>query len=101
MAMQDKGGNIISGKNSLKLLYKTTYEDRLAHKPIESGWEEIKVLKENLFEERIKHSEEIKSKDWDLKKILKICKKLKSGKARDRDDFIYEIFKPNLTGEDL
>ena len=28
-------------------------------------------------------------------------KKLKSGKARDRDDFIYEIFKPNLAGDDL
>ena len=59
------------------------------------------MLKEELFEERIKYSAENKSKDWDLGKILKICKKLKSGKARDRDAVIYELFKPNLAGEDL
>ena len=34
-------------------------------------------------------------------KIEKICKKLKSGKARDRDDLIYELFKPDLAGNDF
>ena len=33
--------------------------------------------------------------------MLKICKKLKSGKARDRDDLIYELFKPDLAGKDM
>ena len=32
---------------------------------------------------------------------MKVCKKLKTGKARDRDDFIYELFKPDLAGEDM
>ena len=101
MAMKDKAGNLISGKNSLKSLYQTTYEERLAHKPIEEGWEDIQTLKENLFEERIKFSSENKSEDWDGNKVLKICKKLKSGKARDRDDLIYELFKPDLAGENM
>ena len=69
MAMVDSGGNMISGKNSLKLLYKTTYEERLKHKPIEEGWEEIKKLKDELFEERIKISEKNKSEDWKLSKV--------------------------------
>ena len=47
MAMCDKSGNMISGKNSLKLLYKTTYIERLEHKPIEEGWEDIKKLKKD------------------------------------------------------
>ena len=101
MAMVDSGGNMISGKNSLKLLYKTTYEERLKHKPIEEGWEEIKKLKDELFEERIKISEKNKSEDWKLSKVLKICKKLKSGKARDREDLVYELFKPGFAGEDM
>ena len=42
-----------------------------------------------------------KSEDWKLSKLEKICKKLKSGKARDRDDFIYELFKPEFAGEDM
>ena len=32
MAMRDSGGNLISGENCLKLLYKTTYEERLKNR---------------------------------------------------------------------
>ena len=42
-----------------------------------------------------------KSKDWDLAKVKQTCKKLKAGKARDRDDLIFELFKPDFAGEDL
>ena len=101
MAMKDVAGNLISGKSSLRKLYQTTYQERLSHKPIQEGWEEIQILKEKLFEDRIQLSSQNKSEDWDLDKILKICKKLKSDKARDRDDLIYELFKPEFAGEDL
>ena len=101
MAMRDKCGNLISGKNSLKMLYKTTYKERLEPKPIEEGWENIQKLKENLFEERLELSRENRSDDWKLSKVLKICKKLKSGKARDREDLVYELFKPGFAGDDM
>ena len=42
-----------------------------------------------------------KSENCDVLKVKKICKKLKSGKARDRDDLTYELFKPDLAGDDL
>ena len=101
MAMLDQSGNLICSKSGLKDLYKTTYEDRLSHKPIKSGWEDVQYLKETLFEYRVQFSSEIKSEDWDLSKIKKICKKLKAGKARDRDDLIFEFFKPDFAGDDL
>ena len=101
MAMQDKAGNLISGIGGLRNLYQTTYEERLSHKPIKEGWENIQILKENLFEYRLQLSSEIKSEDWDFHKVLKICTKLKAGKARDRHDFIYELFKPDVAGDDL
>ena len=101
MAMQDQAGNLISGKDGLRQLYQTTYEDRLAHKPIKDGWEDVQNLKETLFRHRMQLSSDIKSKDWNVSDIKKICKKLKSGKARDRDDLIFELFKPDLAGDDL
>ena len=73
----------------------------MVHKPIKSGWEDVQYLKETLFEYRVQFSSEIKSEDWDLSKIKKICKKLKAGKARDRDDLIFELFKPDFGGDDL
>ena len=69
MAMKDQKGNIISGKNSLIHLYQKTYEERLSHKPIKEGWEEIQFLKENLFEERLAACSERKSKNWKLEKL--------------------------------
>ena len=100
-AMQDQAGNLICGKGGLRNLYQTTYTERLSHKPIKSGWEKVQSLKESLFEERIKLCSARKTEGWDLDKIKKICKKLKTGKARDRDDLTYELFKPNMAGDDM
>ena len=101
MAMQDDAGNLITGKMSLRKLYQTTYQDRLSDKPIQDGWEDIKELKDFLFRNRLKLSSEIISKDWDISQIKEVCSKLKSGKARDRDDLIYELFNPAVCGDDM
>ena len=90
MAMLDPCGNLISGKYGLKKLYETTYKERLSHKPIKS-----------LFESSIKLSSQQKSDDWDLANVKKICKKLKAGKSRERDDIIFELFKPDFARENL
>ena len=101
MAMKDSKGNLIRSQSGLKTLYKNTYIDRLSDKPIKTGWENVQMLKEKLFQMRLKMSSSIKSPDWNLEKIEKICKHLKNGKARDQDDYNYELFKPNLAGPDL
>ena len=100
-AMVDPVGNLISGKYSLRELYKTTYQDRLGYKSIKPGWEGVEVMKNYLFEKRIEHSSSIKSRNWNLEEVKKVCKKLKHGKARDRDDLIFELFKPDYAGNDL
>ena len=97
----DQGGNLISGRNNLKELYRTTYQDRLSYKPIKEGWEMIENIKNYLFKERMKLSSMIKLDPWDVEKVKNICKKLKRGKARDRDDLIFELFKPEVAGNDL
>ena len=42
-----------------------------------------------------------KSAKWSENEVLKICKSLKNGKARDLNGLIYEIFTPNYAGSDL
>ena len=61
----------------------------------------IENMKNELFKERMKVSSMKKSDPWEVDKIKKICKKLKRGKARDRDDLIFELFKPEVAGNDL
>ena len=101
MAMQDEAGNVISNKTSLKKLYMKTYQNRLSHKPIQEGWKDFQNLKESLFRNRISHSSEIIVKDWTESEIKKVCSKLRSGKARDRDDLIFELFNPKVCGADM
>ena len=101
MAMQDETGNLITNKPSLLKLYQNTYQNRLAHKNIQEGLEDMQMLKEYLFKSRSSHSAEINVADWTESEIRKVCSKLKSGKARDREDFIFELFNPKFCGDDM
>ena len=50
---KDRFGNLISNHEGLKKLYLQTYVDRLRNRPIKEEFEELKILKEELFELRI------------------------------------------------
>ena len=76
-AKLDKDGNLITTKNGLLALYKNTYIDRLSHKQIRPEYEDLKKLKENLFELRLEIASQTKSEDWDTEKVEKVCKSLK------------------------
>ena len=75
--------------------------DRLSHKPIRPEYEQLKKLKEKLFELRFQISSLTKSEDWNQEKVEKICKSLKNSKARDESGLIYELFKPPYAGNDF
>ena len=47
----------------------------------------------------VKHCES--SKPFTMEKLTQVLRKLKNNKARDPWGLIYELFKPNLAGEDL
>ena len=100
-AKKDASGNLVTTKNGLLALYKSTYMDRLSHKPIRPEYEQLKKLKEKLFELRFQISSLTKSEDWYQEKVEKICKSLKNSKARDESGLIYELFKPPYAGNDV
>ena len=92
---------MVYDKKSLLRLYKNEYLNRLTPKPPLPEYEDIQILKEQLFEYRLKLSSMRKSNKWQVKDILNICRTLKNGKSRDECGLIYELFKPDLAGPDL
>ena len=92
---------MVTTKNGLLGLYKKTYIERLSHKSIRPEYEDLKSMKENLFNLRYELASKNKSKNWDLNKIEKVCKSLKNSKARDELGIIYELFKPPMAGKDI
>ena len=98
-AKKDKFGNLVTDKKGLEALYLETYKDRLKPNKIADGLEELKSLKEYLFELRLKYASKIITEDWSLCDLEKVLKSLKNGKARDPHGHIYELYK--YAGNDL
>ena len=54
-----------------------------------------------MFKLRVEKAASIKTEDWKVEQVMKMCKTLKNNKARDGSGFIYELFKPSMAGEDM
>ena len=54
---KDSGGNLITNHAGLKKLYLDTYLNRLRNRPIKTDFEQIKEMKNDLFNE-IKYQKE-------------------------------------------
>ena len=98
-AKKDKSGNMVTDKEGLETLYIDTYKDRLKPNTIADGLEDLKSLKEYLFQLRLKYSSRIVTDDWEMADLEKVLKSLKNGKARDPHGHIYELYK--YAGKDL
>ena len=101
MAKMDKNGQLITTKQGILNLYETEYIERLAQNNPHEKYKDIQKLKEDLFKRRFKLGSNRKTEDWSYGDLEKICMKLANNKARDRDGFIYELFKPKNCGSDL
>ena len=98
---KNRNGQIITNPEALKGLYVETYKLRLRHRPMREDLEELKVLKEELFNLRLLAAKLTKSKRWDLDQLDEVLVGLKKNKARDPLGIINELFKPGVIGLDL
>jgi hypothetical protein len=89
----DKFGNLVTDKKGLEELYLETYKDRLKPNEIADGLEDLKSLKEYLFQLRLKYASQQISDDWSYSDLEKVLKSLKNGKSRDPHGHIYELYK--------
>ena len=100
-AKKDNFGNIITAPFALKKLYLETYRSRLQHRKINERYQNIRDLKNELWEIRFQLLKEKPSSRWSLADLEKALKTLKNNQARDPNGMISEIFKPNNVGKDL
>ena len=54
-----------------------------------------------MFEERLNKAKYIKSDSFNMEELNKVLKSLKTGKSRDPDNLIGELFKMGAIGDDL
>ena len=92
-AKKDEHGNLVTDRVELEDLYLRTYQNRLHPNPISEKYEELKALKEYLFDIEMKLSKSHVSKFWSIEDLNKALKSFKNNKARDEHEHIYELFK--------
>ena len=101
VAKINKSGKLVTNSIELKELYKDTYMKRMEHRTMKPELLNMYDLKMNLYELRIEVSKHQKSKDWSKEELLKVLKRLKKNKSADSEGIIYELFRPEVIGENL
>ena len=94
-------GRLVSSPAELKNLYLSTYKHRLRHRPIKPGFQQLKLLKEELCSKRLQLVKLKPHEPWTNKELVKVLQSLKNNKSRDPHSLINEIFKPGVIGSDL
>ena len=100
-AKQNFCGELITSQEKLKTLYLETFVNRLRCRPIKYELLYLKMIKEELFSERLKLAKLKKTNPWKLKELQKVLKALKMKKSRDPHGLINELFKPGILGKCL
>ena len=101
LAKFNSKSELVSNRRDLLNLYKNEYVERLSHRNMNAEFEQLRILKENLFEHRLSLSKHRKTYDWTYDQLLKVIRSLKVNKSRDLSGLIYELFKPGVAGVDL
>ena len=101
VAKKNLKGQLITNPEELKDLYLDTFKDRLRHRPAQPGYESLLDLQEELFELRLEMSKNKKTDPWTIADLEDAIKQLKTGKCRDPDGLIREIFKDEVMGNDM
>ena len=101
VAKKNLKGQLITNPEELKNLYLDTFKFRLRHRPVQPGFEEILETQEELFKQRLEKAKENKTPPWKMKDLEVVLKSLQTGKCRDPEGMIRDIFKEDVMGDDL
>ena len=94
-------GKVITNPEEKKNITLTHFKHRMRHRPVVEEVKDIVKLGNNLFEERLRESKTKKSEPFDMKELEKVLKSLKTGKSKDPNNYICELFKEGVIGTDL
>ena len=71
MAKRDSQGNLITSSENLKSLYLETYRNRLQHRKINSKFEDLEHLKNELWKQRLLNLKGKVTEPWTLSNLEK------------------------------
>ena len=97
----DEFGNLITAPETLKQLYLKTYQNRLEHRKISERYEDLRKIKNELWDIRFELLKVKPASTWNLKDVENAAKSLKNNQSRDPNSMINELVKPSFAGTDL
>ena len=92
---------LITHPEEIKKLYLETFKFRLRQRPAQPGFENILMEQKELFDLRLELAKHEKTQPWVIEDLEEALKSLKTGKCRDPEGIIREIFMKDSIGEDL
>ena len=101
VAKMNENGKLVTNAVQLKELYRNTYQKRMEHRKMKPELMNMYTMKMYLYELRLLVSKETKCANWTESDLKKVLKNLKKKKSADADGLIYELFRPEIIGQDL
>ena len=101
MAKRDSQGNLVTSPENLRALYLETYQQRLRKRKINTNFEDLMIMKNELWKYRLAYLKGKVTNPWTLASLEKAHKSLKNNQARDPMGLINELFKPGMLGDQM
>jgi len=97
----DPSGRLVTDPEELKRVMSNHFTQRLRNRPIITGMEELKNLKEELCEMRLEYVRGLPFETWTMEDLDKTLASLKKNKSKDPYGIISELLRPEMIGRDL
>ena len=95
-----QGKVITNPKEKMKVTLEH-FEHRMRKRQIKEETKDIANINSNLFKIRLKNARTKKSLPFEMHELEKVLKQLKAGKSKDPDNYVNELFKIGVIGDDL
>ena len=94
-------GKIITNPEEKKKVTLKHFEERMRKRKVKDEVKKIVDLNEKVFKMRVNEARNNISPEFSMDELEKVLKSLKSGKSKDPENYINELFKENMIGSDL
>ena len=94
-------GKLITNVKEKKNVILDHFHHRIRRRSTKEEVKEVQEKHKKIFEQRLEMSKQIKSEPFNMNELDASLKLLKTGKSRDPENLINDIFKNNVIGSDL
>ena len=94
-------GKVVTNPNEKKQVTLKHFTHRMRKRPTHEDVKEIANIEESTFKMRIEFASENKSSEFTMNELEIALKSLKTGKSKDFNGYICELFKSGVAGTDL